>query len=187
MPLFIDSLPLYSSDGNRRWSVSLPVIVTPPGAPAPPADATPQRWIFDTGFTGDAYCWQSDLLDAGVDPTAEPLRPRTIKQIAGPRYQFPACGADLWLVSNIPFLRDRPYRLELNHRGITYNPTNAPRPADAIPPLIGIKLFRRACLRIFLDAFRDTVSIWTPGPWYNSLAVAARRLFSGYARLPMPW
>ncbi len=60
MLLFIDRLLLYSWVPARTvaavpfLSVSLPVIVTDPGAQPHPR-ARPQRWALDTRFTGEAY------------------------------------------------------------------------------------------------------------------------------------
>src|SRR5688572_22734485 len=76
MPLFLDRLPLYSwvDDSHepvlRRWSVSLPVLVTDPEQEfSLPAGWPPQRWILDTGYTGEAFAWRSHLLEAGLDPS----------------------------------------------------------------------------------------------------------------------
>jgi hypothetical protein len=169
------------------WSVSLLVLVTEAGLPAPPAGAQPQRWVFDSGKEGEAACWRCDLEDAALDPAARRLAPLTVLPGHGPAQTRPTRDADIWLLSNIPALRDRPHRLELRS-GIAFQDIpNRRTPQTLPPPLIGMRAFRRARLRVDIDFARAQVSLWTPGPWYRGCGLFLRRALSGFGTVPPPW
>ncbi len=87
------------------------------------------------------------------------------------RQLVPSREADLWLVSNIPSLSGQPHRLELV-QGIPFQDiTTLPDPHFQ-RPLIGMRAFRRARLRVELDFDAAVVSIWTPDPQSPSVPPA---------------
>jgi hypothetical protein len=190
VPLFLDRLPLRERSVRRDtsyWSVSLEVLITDPGLASPPPGARPQRWIFDTGKEGEASCWRCDLEDAGLDTSIGRRAPITSAPAHGPTRTLPTRAADLWLLSNIPALRGRPYRIALP-TGIAFQDIpNRRTPQTVVPPLIGMQAFLHAQLRVQIDFPRRRVSIWTPGPWYSGCALFVRRALSGFATLPPPW
>jgi hypothetical protein len=140
--LFIDRLAMHSwmdttaDPPRRKWSVSLPVLLTDRGASRPPSDASPQRWVLDTAFTGDTFAWRYHLQQGGLDPDREIVgtaRARTPLATA----RFPIRAAALWLVSNFPTLHRRPFRLALDP-GITFRNTIRQPDAGADAPLVGM-------------------------------------------------
>ncbi len=169
MPLFIDCLPLHCWTDNTQapprsyWSIALPVLVSEPGLAAPPALPV-QRWFFDTGSSGDAFAWRHHLIVAGLDPDQNRGPGQMVVTASiGARSLVPIREADLWLVSNVPALRNLPCRLSLE-RGIPFrNVVNLPDP-QLNRPLIGMRAFRRAGLRVEIDFANDTVSVWVPDP-----------------------
>ncbi len=192
VPLFIDRLPLHSwvPQASRSrlplWSVSLPIVLSDPGLPAPPLGARPQRWVIDTRFTGEAYAWRSHLLEAGVDPAMLHTGHTYLTPVGGIPQKFPLRDADVWLLSNIPALRNTPWRLELEEGIALRDVPSLPQP-EMNCPLIGMRALEQSGLQIKLDFAKATVSVWTPGPWHQSLSVFLRRTLSGYATSPVPW
>ena len=103
-----------------------------------------------------------------------------------PGTEFPQCAGDLWLISNIPALEARPYRIVLGD-GIAYrNIRRLPEPEKNCP-LIGMRALEESGLRILFDYPNKSVSVWTPGPWYESLWIWLRRVISGFRTRSMPW
>jgi hypothetical protein len=191
MVLFIDRLPLYAwgpreaSSGRRLVSVSVPVIVTNRRA-APRRGARAQRWAVDTRFTGEAFAWRHHLLEAGLDPDIRRAGPTLLTPLGGVPLEFPVRQADLWLVSNIPALRDTPYCIQLA-KGIAFrNVPSLPNP-ESNCPLLGMRALERAGLKILMDFARGTVSVWVPAAWYRAAWLGVRRLISGWATMPAPW
>jgi hypothetical protein len=189
--LFIARLPLFSwfdqtrVQAIRRWSVSLPALPTVPGSKALVGVERPQRWVLDTGFTGDAYAWRTHLVEAGLDPRAHLAGTLPARSVFGERQDLPVCKAGLWLISNLPALRDAPFYLELSP-GILFREGTPPDP-EFNRPLLGLRALLRAGLKVQIDFARATVSLWTPGPWYRGLSLGLRRLLTGYAKLPVRW
>jgi hypothetical protein len=109
-----------------------------------------------------------------------------VRPMFGEPRSFPVRSADLWLVSNIPALQNRPHRLDLN-RGIAFDPERYDRQPHSAPPLLGMEALRQARLRVWIDYRKGTASIYTPGPWYAALVLFVRRTLAGYATVPPPW
>jgi hypothetical protein len=189
--LFIDRLPFHSwidyssTPPQRKWFVALPVLLTDVNVQHPPPDTPPQRWVMDTAFTGDAFAWRSHLLDADLDPNRKQAGMSRTRSPLGST-QLPVRAAALWLVSNTPALRGKPFRLVLDP-GITFRNVPQRPDRDADSPLIGLRALMRAGLRVQIDFARATVSLWTPGLWYQGIWLLLRRTLSGYATVPMPW
>jgi hypothetical protein len=140
----------------------------------------------DTAFSGEAFAWRQHLQEVGLSPDADLLDSRRFGGALGAVEELPVRDADLWLFSNLPALRESPWRIELGEGLAFRNVPHLPNP-QLNTPLIGIRALRRAGLRVYRDFARATVSVWTPGPWYAGMALAVRRGFSGRATLPMPW
>jgi hypothetical protein len=192
VPLFLDRLPLHvwtpeTVLGARpRWSVSLPVVPTEAGLETPPARVRPQRWVLDTAFSGEALSWRHHLEEAGLNPDESLSGPVPFAGALGGGEDLPIREADVWLFSNVPGLRDRPLRLELSE-GIAF-PNVARLPDRRAPrPLIGMRALRRAGLRVVIDFATDTVSVWTPGPWYRNVFSVVRRTLWPRSAIPVRW
>jgi hypothetical protein len=191
MLLFIDRLPLYAwgpwdaSSGRRLLSVSVPLIVTNRRA-VPRRGARPQRWAVDTRFTGEAYAWRHHLREAGLDPDVQDGGSILLTPLGGVPQEFPVRRADLWLVSNIPALRDTPYRIKLAS-GIAFrNVPSLPNP-EGNCPLLGMRALERAGLKVLMDFAGGTVSVWVPAAWHRAAWLGVRRLVSGWAATPAPY
>jgi hypothetical protein len=121
VPLLIDRLPLSFREvliGGRRRRIAyalLPAIISDPNLPGPPAGAVSRWWKFDTACTLDACAWRFHLERAGLDPLApdqaDPMQLpiRTANDVAE---SLPTRRAVVWLMSNIPALRNSPLRLK---------------------------------------------------------------------------
>jgi hypothetical protein len=188
VPLFLDNLPLHSwidatpSRTVQRWSVLLPALLTPADwARFPkPEGAKPTRWKFDTACAFDAYCWRHHLRQAGLRPDIHLGDSADVAWSAfGHREELPVRTAALWLFSNIPALRDKPFRLALDP-GITFIDRACPEPQQ-FRPLIGLGAFVRGGVTIKVDPKRRTVSLWTPGTRWEGARLFLRRLRSGFA------
>jgi hypothetical protein len=166
--------------------VSVPVIVTNPGLPAPPPRVRPQRWAIDTRFSGEAYAWRHHLIEAGLDPDALRTGSISLTPVGGSPRPFPLRDADLWLCSNVPALKDRPWRLELDEGIAVREAVRLPNP-EVNCPLLGMRALAGSGLVVKIDLAANTLSVWTPGRWYESAGLTLRRALSGFARLPPPW
>ena len=192
MILFLDRLPLSSwtdltrTPPVRRWSVPLPVLLTAAGVLAPLPDAVPRRWALDTAFTGDAFAWRPHLEGAGLDPDVEQAAPVRFGSSLGASTLLPVRMADLWLVSNLPALRGRPFRLALDPGVAFRNVPQRPDP-EFHRPLVGIRPLLHHGLTVTIDFARATVSVWVPGPWYRNVLLVLRRILTGRATVAMPW
>ena len=167
------------------WSTLLPAILTEPGVRAPPTGAPCTPWKFDTGCAPDANAWRFHLERAGLDPTnTSKLDPEKAKtRFANDAVEeLPIRAASLWLVSNIPALRQSPFPLFL-FPGVPFY-DRSPRRTTNLFPLLGMTAFRRAGLTVKINFKAATLSVWTPGPWYRGWPVFARRLLDGFARTP---
>jgi hypothetical protein len=191
MLLFIDRLPLYSwlparpATAVPLLSVSLPVIVTDLGAPPHPR-ARPQRWAVDTRFTGEAYAWRQHLLEAGLNPDTERNGYASLTPLGGAPQSFPLRKAGLWLVSNLPAWRGRPYRLELVS-GIAFRDQRALPNPESNCPLLGMRALASAGLKVTIDFANRSVSVWVPGSWHQKATLLVRRMASGLATEPIGW
>lgn len=188
MLLFIDRLPLCAwgprdvFSGRRLLSVSVPVIATNRRA-TPRRGARPQRWAVDTRFTGEAYAWRHHLLEAGLYPEVRRAGATFLTPLGDVPQEFPVRRADLWLVSNIPALRDTPYCIELA-RGIAFrNVQSLPNP-ESNCPLLGMWALERVGLKVLMDFAGGTVSVWVPAAWHRAAWLGVRRLVSGWATTP---
>ncbi len=167
------------------WYPLLPAMLTEAGLPEPPTDAPCRPWKFDTGCAPDAMAWRFHLERAGLD-LADPRKLHSAKAIArlanDAVEELPIRRASLWLVSNIPALRQSPFPLLLNP-GLPFY-ARFPRRRTNLFPLVGMSAFRRAGLTVKINFKAATLSVWTPGPWYRGWPVFARRLLDGFARTP---
>jgi hypothetical protein len=188
VPLFLDNLSLHSwvdvapTQPVRRWSVLLPAVLSPVewGQFPRPDSASPAHWKFDTGCALDAYAWRDHLHEAGLRPDLNLVRSMDRAWSAfGHKEELPVRSAALWLFSNIPALRHRPFRLAL-YPGITFVDRDCPQP-QLFRPLIGLGAFLRAGVTIKVDPKRQTVSLWTPGTRWEGVRLFFQRLRSGFA------
>jgi hypothetical protein len=191
VPLFIDQLPLRSRElsiaGERRrvWYALVPAVLTDPNLPGPDADTPCRWWKFDSACTLDACAWQFHIERGGLNPfDADRLRPQelTIRTANDAVESLPIQRAAIWLVSNIPALRQMPYRLSLLP-GLPFYP-RSPRRTAHLYPLLGMGAFHRARLKVKIDFDAGTLSVWTPGPWYSGAWQFLRRLPGRFATLP---
>jgi hypothetical protein len=125
-------------------------------------DPLVQEWALDTANRGDAFAWRHHLQAAGLDPASNllPRRVRITTAVGRPE-EVPIREACLWLVSNIPALRDTPWRVELK-RGLPFRDVPALPDPQFHRPLIGVRALRGAKLKVELDFANDTLSVWTP-------------------------
>ena len=167
MPLFIDRLPFHCwIDATRspplpHWTIVLPVLLTEPALPAPPATAQVQDWVLDPGNRGEAFAWRHHLVQAGLDPNQKRFPQAIAIRTVIASVRVPVRDADLWLLSNLS--GQPPYRMVL-HRGLPFHDTRAVPDPNLQRPLIGMRALRNAGLRVEVDFARDTVSVWTPDP-----------------------
>jgi hypothetical protein len=121
-----------------------------------------QYWLFDTGYRGDAFAWRQHLQTAGLDPDVKraPGTARLAWAVGSEQY-VPARDAKLWLLSNLPAFQGSPFRLELQ-RGILFRDVSDLPDPQWNRPLIGLRVLRRARLRVELDFDPGTISVWTP-------------------------
>jgi hypothetical protein len=160
MELFIDREPI------RKKGIVLTAVVTEPDVDSPPPNLTPQSWILDTGFVGEAFCWRVHLEVAGlnIDVNRFPgfLPGHTSLQADQPSVLLPIRMSNMWLISNQAELKERPFRLDFNE-GIAFRD-------DSLPPkwlgreraLIGMKALARAKVKIEIDFSNMTFSLWVP-------------------------
>jgi hypothetical protein len=195
MLLFIDRLPLFRKTYRQgaeifeSWHPLLPMLVSEAEDEAPPANALCRLWKYDTGNALDAYAWKFHLRRCGFYPNAEDqLDPETVRVIvaSGASVDLRTRKACLWLVSNIPHLRQTPLRIPL-HSGIPFANANYPdaQGQKTAFPLIGIRAFHRAGLTIQIDMANLTLSIWAPGSWLRSAGRFLRRLPDRFSRLSL--
>lgn len=170
MPLFIDRLPFHYWEDRTRtpplafWTIVLPVLLTETNLMAPTPGIAVQDWVLDTGNRGEGYAWRSHLLQANLDPDQNRLpNPVAITAVVGGKTVVPCREADLWLVSTLAGLANQPYRIALQ-RGLPFQDVTTIPDPQFQRPLIGIRAFRRAGLRVEIDFAQDTVSVWTPDP-----------------------
>ena len=158
MELFIDRLPM------TQLSIRLPVIVSEPGLLRPPADAHVFDWFLDTGFTGEAFSWRPHLEAGQIDPDVNRY-PRTARlrssAFEGVK-QLPMRRADLWLTSNLEAYKDRFVCLPLDEGIVFRDEPISSNQRRTARPLLGMRLLRRARLRLDIDFAKDTVSVWVP-------------------------
>jgi hypothetical protein len=166
--LFIDRLPFHCWVDQTRtppqphWSIVLSILLTEPGLTVPPATATAQVWVFDTGTRGEAFAWRHHLVSAGLDPDVDRLPlPVTITSALAGRESLPVRRALLWLVSNLPALAGTPWRLELLP-GLPFRDVATLPDPEFHRPLLGLRPLLRAGLRIELEFAQKTLSLWTP-------------------------
>jgi hypothetical protein len=189
--LFIDRLPLHSwidhstTVPRRKWLVPLPVLLAECEWNSPSIDVPLQRWALDTAFNGDAFAWRSHIQDGGLDPDSQIVGSARARTPLGSA-RLPIRSAALWLVSNIPALREKPFRLALDP-GITFNNVDQRPDPDSDSPLIGVRALLRAGVKVQIDFAAETLSLWTPGPWYQRVYLFLRRTLSGYATIPLNW
>jgi hypothetical protein len=189
--LFIDRLPLYSREiltaGRRRRVLYplLPAVVSEPSLDAPPPDAPPRWWKFDTACAPDACAWRFHLESAGLYPSPpDRLAPQqiTIRTANDTAEELPTRRAAIWLVSNIPSLRRFPFPLDLRPGLPFYD--RSPRRTTDLYPLLGMGALHRARLRVQIDFAAETLSVRTPGAWYRGLALSLRRRPGRFATIP---
>ncbi|HEV3085476.1 MAG TPA: hypothetical protein VGY66_37330 [Gemmataceae bacterium] len=170
--LIIDRYPFHCWTDNTRanpvtyWSARLPVYLCDPGMSAPAGDAAKQEWTLDTGNTAEAFAWRDHLRQAGLvlakDPWLLPHKVSVSSAISGKRKEAARVRqANIWLVSNVPGIAHRLWRIELA-RGIIFRDVAARPDPELHRPLIGFKALLKARLRVELDFVGKTVSVWAP-------------------------
>jgi hypothetical protein len=191
VPLFIDRLPFQYREVRSAgrdwlaWYALLPIILTDSDLQNPRGGGPCRPWKFDSGCAPDTCAWRFHLEGAGLDLTDQDrLDPEqtAIRAANDTAEELPIRRASLWLVSNIPALRNTPYRLVLDPGVPFYD--RSPRRTVGLYPLIGMNTFRRARLKVHLDFDAATISVWTPGPWHNGSSLFLRRLPRGFATIP---
>ncbi len=190
MLLFIDRLPLsrWVEGTTQSWFPLLPILVSEPEQETPP-ETKCRLWKFDTGNTYEAYAWRFHLQRCGLYPCApDRLTPRRVTAIvaSGNTLSLPVRKACLWLVSNIPHLRDTPLRIPL-YSGIPFVNEEHPIPSvrTFTAPLLGIRAFRRVGLTVQINLADLTLSVWTPGSWFRGLGRFLRRAPNRFSRIPL--
>jgi hypothetical protein len=163
--LLIDRLPFHQwVDRTRQpprehWSIRLPVLISAPGLDAPPAGATIQEWVFDIGFTAQAFAWRWHLENAGIDlelwdvPSNSSVR----SSIDNRKEPVRICQVDVWL-PEFPTRNDgRIERLDLEvmYRDIS----NRPDP-QLNRPLLGLRSFMSVGVKAEIDFLAKTTSMW---------------------------
>jgi len=189
--LFIDRLPFHSwfpEPGHPgHWSASVPALATEPGLRVPPPPTHWHRWRIDTGYTGSAFVWRHHLLEAGIDPRQRIVGlSRAVLGAGSVREDLLIRYGRVWLFSNIPELRNHPFRLALNP-GITFVNRDCRDDPRLATPVIGMRALRDAGVRVRVDCANDTVSLWVPAPWLRTLRVTVQRALTGFRRLPVTW
>jgi hypothetical protein len=158
MELFIDRLPM------TELSIRLPVVISEPGLLRPPPNSQVADWFLDTGFTGEAFGWRSHLEAGQIDPEVNRY-PRTARlrssAFEGVK-QLPIRRADLWLTSNLEAYKDRFVCLPLDEGVVFRDQQISTNQTKAARPLLGMRLLRRARLRLDIDFDKETVSVWVP-------------------------
>jgi hypothetical protein len=190
VPLFIDRLPLretvvdYAGREVITWYPLVPIILTEPKLARPPEEALCRPWKLDSGNALDASGWRFHLEQAGLDSAIrrapETMRVRSANDAVE---TLPIRNASLWLVSNIPELRDKPFHLPL-YRGLPFFDRVPHRPENVFP-LIGVKAMRRARLKVQINFDALTLSVWVPGRWYEGPARWLRRLAGSFRTIPL--
>jgi hypothetical protein len=125
----------------------------------------PQRWVFDSGCSGEGLSWRQHLLDSGLDPAAARARTETIRTANGV-IEVPTRKCSLWLFSNNPALREFPFRMSLSP-GLPFRDDEWPEEdtPDHHPPIVGLLPLIRAGVRVEMCCRRKTLSVWVPGRW----------------------
>jgi hypothetical protein len=193
--LFLDRLPIHrwyynTPTGGQacQVSVSVPALPGDPDPACRPAEGlVPQRWVFDSGCTGEGFVWRRHLADAGLHPDRLHGPEATLRTANG-TINVPVRKAVLWLVSNIPALQGCPYRLPLSP-GIPFQNAAWPwaDPPDLRSPILGLRPLLRGGLKVEIDARGERVSLWVPAPWLNGAWLWLRRVPTGFRTLPPPW
>jgi hypothetical protein len=124
-------------------------------------------------------------MEAGLDPTVGLAGIARSRSAFGAAEHLPIRAATLWLVSNLPSRRAKPFPLPVV-AGIAFRDAVAPE-NESLRPLLGMRVLLRAGVKVQIDCARATVSVWTPGPWYQSLSLELRRLVTGFATVPVRW
>jgi hypothetical protein len=60
----------------------------------------------------------------------------------------------------------------------------SPRRTTDLYPLLGMGALHRARLRVQINFAAETLSVWTPGPWYRGVSLFLRRSPGRFATLP---
>jgi hypothetical protein len=187
MPIFIDRLPMRRIFPHRpdltSWLPLVPAVLTEPHEPSPDLSEC-RPWKVDTGNALEAAVWRFHLERAGLNPAQRRAPLGLSAQSAdGVVAALPVRQARLWLVSNIPALRASPVPLFLG-TGLPFYDDVHPNPESAIP-LLGVRVLRRAGLKVLFDFAAATVSVWLPGSRLRGLTRWLRRLPGRFATLSL--
>lgn len=194
MILFVDRLPFYvvrpEPSGPEFLNVTVPVVPTDPvlsatGPPVPPQSDRPFRWKIDTACTTEGFVWRSHLLEAGLSPDRQIVGRAVVNSAFDERLELPLRRLNLWLVSNIPYLQQHPFRVRIDN-GLHVFRTRRPTTPLALP-IIGMRALDRAGVKVVTDFSTRTVSVWVSSPWPRTIAHAARRLFAFPRTTPIRW
>ena len=99
--------------------------------------------------------------------------------------ELPLRRLNLWLVSNIPYLQQHPFRVRIDN-GIHVFRTRRPATPLALP-IIGMRALDRAGVKVLTDFSTRTVSVWVPATTVRSLGHTVRRFFSLPRTAPVRW
>jgi hypothetical protein len=182
---FLNALPFWPPGAppeSESLAVLIPVIPTEPDYPPPSATTRPFRWRLDTGCTSDGFISRSDLIEAGLNPNRPLLPSRPIRTTSGEVVSTGQRSLDLWLVSNIPALRDTPFRIGTNP-GL--HVSTATRQVFSHFPILGMRALRRAGLKILLDYRRATASVWVPATAFQTWTHWAGRVLPHFRPVPI--
>jgi len=145
-----------------------------------------QRWVVDTGFTGDGFAWRHHFQEAGVDPDDLLSGPYPVVSPLGVRKNYPVREVDLWLFSNIRGFEKSPWRIVLQTGVYFQNIASLPHP-ELNAPLLGMRALENSGLKIKIDFPGKNVSVWIPGPWYRGSLSFILRAFGGFSTKPISW
>lgn len=99
---------------------------------------------------------------AGLDPDQQFANCAVrITSAVGSTEQARIYPGSLWLVSNVPSVKEPQFLIDLNP-GLPFLDTERLPDPEFHRPSVGLRALRRAGLKIEIDFARDTVSVWTP-------------------------
>src|SRR5262245_4452496 len=146
---FVDRLPLLplaagAGPDELSCAVALPILIAERSAPPPQRPSSFSPWKLDTGYTGRAYVWRSELRNLGLDPSRSLFRTSDATVSAfGESVRLWRRTAHLWLFGNVPGSEAWSFPLRLPHGIDVYDP--APSSGRVSPdrlPLVGMRLLQ---------------------------------------------
>jgi hypothetical protein len=140
----------------RHVEICLRVAITEPTASGPPDPPHLLEFVLDTG--GDCATVTCDhLADSGISLAGPSGGWISVAWSDGRSTLEQTRDVTLWLYSNLPEWKDKPYRIELNGGVIVLTRTKS-----EMRPLFGMNPLLESGLRIELNAQARKVSVWIP-------------------------